>query len=233
MITGVIDAGNTAVKYGLFDQDMLVEEGTWQHGAFPAAAAWMISSVRAALPQEVLELPNALELNASTPLPFTNRYATPHTLGKDRLAAVAGAQHLFPGKHCLTIDAGTCITYDFIDAAGNYEGGSISPGLHMRLKAMHHFTGKLPEIDFIPFDGLTGKTTEESMLSGVLQGIAGEMDHFISAYHTAHGPLHVILCGGDGGYFEKRLKNNIFANPNLVLIGLQAILTYNLRLHAH
>ncbi len=158
------------------------------------------------------------------------RYRTPQTLGLDRLAGVIAAHALYPGQNCLVIDAGTCITYDMVDSAGNYDGGSISPGLDMRLKAMHTFTGRLPLVEKTgDFPGGVGKDTATSMLSGVLEGTWHEVRGFIEDYNTKNKGVQVLLCGGDAGFFDTRLKNSIFAHSVrtemlLVLIGLNEVI---------
>jgi type III pantothenate kinase len=161
-----------------------------------------------------------------------NKYKSPATLGLDRLAGIIGARTLFPDKNCLVIDAGTCITYDAINKDGVYEGGSISPGLKMRLKAMHNFTRRLPEVELVEYDDWQGYDTKSAMLSGVLNGAIEEVKGFIEIYNSKYSKLHVILCGGDSIFFDNRLKNSIFAHalktePNLVLIGLNEVIQQN------
>jgi len=168
-----------------------------------------------------------LELSHSLKLPITIDYKTPNTLGKDRIAGAVGAQSLFLKENILIIDAGTCITYDVVEANGTYIGGSISPGMLMRFKSLNNFTHKLPLVPYREFNELTGKTTEESILSGVISGIAFEMHGFINGYLEKYSSLKIILTGGDAVYFEKTLKNDIFVNSNIVLIGLKEILNYN------
>ncbi len=166
-------------------------------------------------------------VNGLSKLPFKSLYQTPETLGVDRIAGVAGAMHFFPDKACLIIDIGTCITFDFIDAQNNYHGGSISPGLKMRLDAMHQFTHKLPALQFKEVTDWIGNTTDTSMLSGAFYGITGEIIQWIERYKQKFGDLQVILCGGDAALFGKQLKNDIFAAPNLVLYGLNKILLFD------
>ena len=157
-------------------------------------------------------------------------YRTPETLGLDRLAGVIAAHALLPGQNCLVIDAGTCITYDLVDSQGNYNGGSISPGLDMRLKAMHTFTGKLPLIEKMEgFTESVGQDTRTSMLTGVLEGAVHEVRGFIEQYNAKYTQVQVILCGGDAEFFDTRLKNSIFAHSvktelHLVLIGLNEVI---------
>jgi type III pantothenate kinase len=161
------------------------------------------------------------------PLPVVNLYATPLTLGVDRLAGVCGAQQIFPLQHCLVIDAGTCITYDFLDKEGKYYGGGISPGLKMRFQAVHTFTAKLPLVTPKGHVPLIGNSTESCIQSGVVNGVLAELDGIIDQYGKKFEGLRVILCGGDAMFFENQLKASIFASPELVLIGLNSILNYN------
>jgi len=128
---------------------------------------------------------------------------------------------------CLVIDAGTCITYDFVDANRNYQGGGISPGLNMRFRAVHTFTAKLPLVTPIKGARLIGDTTESSIQSGVVNGLLAEMEGIIRLYTEEFPGLRVILCGGDAGFFENQLKASIFASPELVLLGLNSILIHN------
>ena len=168
-----------------------------------------------------------IEFSETTPVPINNLYDTPETLGEDRLAAVVAANHLYPDNPCLVVQAGTCITFEFIDRNKNYRGGAISPGIDMRLKALDTFTGKLPLIERKEETDLIGTTTESSILSGVMNGILEEVDGIITRYQKLYPDLVVILSGGDMNYFDKRLKNNIFALPNIVLTGLNLILDHN------
>jgi len=168
-----------------------------------------------------------IELSALTTIPIINLYKTPETLGKDRLASVVAAYSLYCGENVLVVDAGTCITYDIVNAKGEYYGGSISPGLNMRFKALHTFTGKLPLVSLINFNELIGTDTNKSILSGVINGITAEADAIIERYKKYYSPLKIIICGGDAQFLVDRLKNIIFAVPELVLIGLNEILDYN------
>jgi type III pantothenate kinase len=233
----VVDSGNSAAKVGIFKDEKLIEKLTFyspqELERYIQRAEYrnmMISSVRADSPLIVAwgsKAEKQFVLNAGLPLPVNNLYKTPETLGMDRLAAVCGAQQLFPGADCLVIDAGTCITYDFLDKSGNYHGGSISPGLHMRFKAVNTFTAKLPLVSPKERVDLIGETTEAAIQSGVINGLLAEIEGIIRQYNEKFPGLNVILCGGDAGFFENQLKASIFASPELVLIGLNSILTYN------
>ena len=168
-----------------------------------------------------------ITLSSNTPLPIGISYKTPHTLGADRLAAAVGAYTLAPGKDLLVIDAGTAITYDFVSHEGIYNGGNIAPGMYMRLKALHEFTGKLP---FVTADGATpfiGEDTETAIRSGVIWGILHEIKGYIANYREKHPNLLVFLTGGDAKRFVTPQESCIFADDFLVLKGLNAILSFN------
>ncbi|QMU31159.1 type III pantothenate kinase [Adhaeribacter radiodurans] len=231
-----IDVGNTRIKYGIFNGQNLLEANQVQN--LPELADkitqykvhnGIISSVRH-LKQEFLPIPRKIIwLTPDMSVPITNNYGTPQTLGMDRLAAVTGASFLFPDQDCLVIDAGTCITFDFINREATYDGGSISPGLDMKFKALHTFTGKLPlveqaEKDEVP---LTGRNTIECLKSGVLNGTLAEVEGIIKKYKQQFPNLITVVCGGDASFFEKNIKASIFVVPELVLIGLNRILNYN------
>jgi type III pantothenate kinase len=170
-----------------------------------------------------------LILSNHTALPFENHYETPETLGRDRIAVVAGASSLQPGKNVLVIDAGTCITYDLLTRDNEYLGGSISPGINMRYLALNTFTGKLPLIkpETSKQFELIGSSTEGSIRSGVQKAVLLEVDATIDAYQARFDGLVTLVTGGDAHYFDKYLKNSIFAAQNLVLIGLKKILDFN------
>lgn len=169
-----------------------------------------------------------IELNSSTPLPLTNKYKTPDTLGYDRIAAVVGAYTIFPERNVLVIDTGTAITYDVVTAKGEFLGGNIAPGMEMRFKALNKYTNKLPFLE-APEDelNLIGESTSEAIQSGVINGICFEIEGFISSVMKEYPNLQVVLTGGDAKYFEKKVKSSIFVNLNLNIIGLNRILDYN------
>ncbi|MDR3704826.1 MAG: type III pantothenate kinase [Paludibacteraceae bacterium] len=171
-----------------------------------------------------------IELTHTTPLPITNGYETPETLGKDRLAAVMGAYSLAPHKPILVIDAGTAITFDFINDHGVYLGGTISPGLEMRGKSLHHFTHKLPLVSLTGEAPLQGKNTEQAIRSGIINGLLFEINGYIQGLKVQYPELLIFLTGGDTFFFENKLKNVIFAEENLVLIGLNSIINYNVKI---
>ncbi|WP_299758814.1 type III pantothenate kinase [uncultured Pontibacter sp.] len=233
-----IDIGNTGTKYGIFEEGALVEhryfEGqdklppTLLNHTFDNAIVASVGVSAQSIKERLSVTGKLMELTPQAALPVINLYKTPHTLGADRIAAAVGANYLFSGRSCLIFDAGTCITHDFVDAQGQYHGGGIAPGLQMKFKALHTFTKRLPlvqqtEVNF----PLTGQSTQESILSGVLAGSVAELNGFIQSYTEKAADLVVILCGGDAGFFESKLKGRIFVIPELVLIGLHRILTHN------
>lgn len=167
------------------------------------------------------------DLSVNLRFPVKVNYATPESLGLDRLAGIVGASKLFKGKSVLVIDLGTCIKYDFLSKNNSYKGGSISPGLYMRLSALHHYTDKLPLLEPERTNGFIGKSTKTSILTGVQTGILAEMEGFIARYKKRYGSLKIILSGGDSTRFEGQLKIPIFAAPDLVCIGLNEIINFN------
>lgn len=238
-----IDVGNTQVKLGVYDsKDCLL----WfsKHPELTIAVLEtlflkfeikqaILSSVRVEhrLVFDFLEqtLKTVLQLSSKTNVPLQSQYKTPETLGNDRLAAVVGANVLHPKNGVLVIDAGTCITYDFVTADATYMGGSILPGIKMRFQALHELTAKLPLIEQEDLDSFIGTSTKTSIQTGVLCGVLHELRGFKSQYEQEFGNIKVIVTGGDASYFESQLKNEIFAQPKLVLIGLNKILNYNIQ----
>lgn len=238
----VIDWGNSFLKLGWFDGPTLIEA---QYGLMPDDLA---SQVSKRTPDHVLisstsrpadELKTQMNhlgetdgivMTSATPVPVRKAYDTPHSLGADRLAAAVGAVTLFPGTDCLVIDMGTCITADFVDQNQTFQGGLISPGLRMRLQAMHTFTERLPLVEVAEGEvPLLAKNTRQALQSGAVNGMLFEVQGIIDQYRQTYPALNVLICGGDMSFFESRLKPTIFAVPELVLIGLNRILTYNVR----
>ena len=168
-----------------------------------------------------------LNFSHKTAVPIQNEYKTPDTLGSDRLASAVAATVLFPKKSALILQMGTCLTSDFVTESGVYKGGSISPGLEMRLNAVHHFSAKLPLVAYKEVNSFMGTTTEESILAGIIYGIEDECNGVIARYRSIYPSLKIILTGGDAKLFENKIKNEIFAFDNLVLVGLDVILNYN------
>jgi len=232
----VIDSGNTRFKAATFIGEQLEKKYSFSnteelksylhHQTFDVA---IVSSVSLD-GNEILDWIKASKkflLTHLLPLPIQIRYATPETLGVDRIAAVCGAIAIFPNRDSLVIDAGTAITYDFVDRDGNYGGGAISPGIEMRFEALHTFTERLPLVTKIGDLKLIGNSTETSIRSGVLNGVVAEMEGIINNYRQLYPDLGAVLCGGDSFFFENKLKPTIFAAPDLVLSGLNRILLHN------
>ncbi|MGY5355950.1 type III pantothenate kinase [Wenyingzhuangia sp. IMCC45467] len=235
----IIDEGNTRIKLAVFKNVQLVDLVITnvkdckevidvllrKHGVKSLVVSSVTDEVNDVIDE--VSISNKLFLSHETSLPFTNLYETPKTLGVDRMALVTGAWSKFPYQNSLVIDAGTCVTYDFINKQGEYLGGAISPGLKMRFKSMHSFTKKLPDLD-IPLSPveIIGKTTKQSMESGVLNGMVFEIDGAIAHYQQKFKDVNIILTGGDANSLCKQLKNSIFVNPNFLLEGLNAVLTY-------
>jgi len=168
-----------------------------------------------------------LWLDHQTPLPIKNLYRTKETLGYDRIAAAVEAHARFPGKDILIIDAGTAITIDFISSEKEFLGGNISPGLHMRFRSLHEFTGRLPQVEPADQDELLGADTRSAIRAGVQNGIIFELDGYINEQKKRYPRLQVLMTGGDAVFFDKKLKNSIFVDQNLNLFGLHRILEYN------
>lgn len=235
----VIDYGNSSAKVGIFREQHLVDKRTFtspetlrEFMATTPCDNLLVSSVSVPA-DDVTSWSQATKkfvLHHTLPMPIVNDYATPHTLGVDRLAGVCGAWSLHPGQASLVIDLGTCVTYDFINHMGHYLGGAIAPGMAMRFQAMHTFTARLPLVKPAGDVPLIGNSTETCMQSGVIQGMTAELDGIIQQYQEKYPTLRVILCGGDALFFENKLKASIFAVPDLVLMGLNAILIHNVRL---
>lgn len=173
------------------------------------------------------EATNFILLGPHTPLPIRNAYEQPSTLGMDRIALAAGAWQRFHERHTLVIAAGSCITYNFISKTGEFLGGGISPGIQMRFRAVHEFTQRLPRVEPEDHFPLTGYNTRQSILSGVLNGIVAEADGLIDRYRERYLNFNALLTGGDMEFFERRLKNKIFADLFLTYRGLNTILEFN------
>lgn len=245
-MNAAIDWGNTRLKVGWFDKGVLVR--TARYATTNALLTDLLreppdhtiasSTSRSAddIRTELGELDNRLMvLDTQTPVPLINGYDTPNTLGTDRVAAAVGATVLFPERDCLVLDAGTCLTADLIDHTGTFRGGLISPGVQMRLRAMHEQTARLPLVDLpdvLPdadWPTVTAKNTRQALLSGVLNGLLLEMNGLINTYRHERPDIVVLTCGGDASIFESRLNSPIFAASDLVLIGLNRILQYNVK----
>ena len=233
-----IDIGNSSAKVAVFNGQEVI-----YHQRFPklgiidlgqlikkfSPSKSIISSVN----QEIAALEVFLKkhtiytrFSSSLTNGVENKYKTPNTLGLDRWAAILGVNGLFEHNACLVVDAGTCITYDLLTGKKEYFGGSISPGIAMRFKAMHEFTGRLPLVDWNVNDSIPdGSDTLSAIKNGVLQGIINEIEGFIALNNIKESALKVIITGGDANFLYKQLQNSIFApqiiqDPYIVLKGL-------------
>lgn len=239
----VIDWGNTRLKTGWFAGSELVEAGQY---ADPDAliatlenrlVTQVIVSSTSRPAQEIKGLlvginADLIVFDSQTPVPLRKAYDTPATLGADRVAAAVGATTLFPDQDCLILDLGTCLTADLVDRNAVFQGGLISPGMRMRFRAMHEQTARLPLVEVSGGTGLiwpelTAKNTQSALQSGVMNGLAFELAGIVESYRRERPGLAVLLCGGDAPAFESRLKPPIFVVPDLVLMGLNRILRYN------
>lgn len=236
-----IDIGNTRVKTGVFDEDDLVEAQVHNsvNGASLQALAdqYQITHVIASstgqeIEEDLVQIPGIfLRFSAMTPVPIENQYRTPETLGLDRLAGMVAASWLYPGTNVLVIDAGTCITFDFLDESGKFLGGNIAPGLDMRYKAMHHFTQRLPSVERADTGLLLGETTQEALQNGGLMGVLMEIAGYIEILKNKHNSINTLLTGGDAQYLAEHLKTTLAVEPHLILIGLNQILQFNVAKH--
>ena len=237
----VVDMGNTRTKVALFVNDQLF--ATYNYGRNPLPELKKLIAVHPEIRRSIVssvvhhskEVINFLQnktlfhffdTNSKIPIPVV--YKTPDTLGRDRLAAAVASFSLSKGQNALSIDAGTCIKFDLVLKGEGYKGGSISPGLSMRYRALNQFTDQLPLFSPEPeFHVLCGQSTEESIRSGVQLGAIHEIKGFIEDYQTQYPDLFIVLTGGDASFFELALKNSIFVCPHLVMQGLNEILNFN------
>jgi type III pantothenate kinase len=233
----VLDFGNTRIKAGLFDGD-LIKKKFVEFDFEVLLALLKFDQIEKIILASVVELPmetiKAIEslgklmiFESFTPTPLSNIYQTVNTLGSDRLAASCGAYKMYKGSAFLVIDAGTCLKYNYTDKHGNFLGGGISPGLAMRFKAMHNQTNKLPLITFDEnYHDLVGNNTQNSIRMGAQLGMIAEVKGIIEAYQQTFEVVNIVLTGGDAAFLQKGLKNGIFADPDLILKGLNSILNY-------
>ena len=239
----VVDVGNTRIKGAVFEDAILLEVFIFTKSElkiniesilkkFKNVSDLVVSSVGDVEKLSFLAFENLLNvhfISNNDPFPFQNKYETPRTLGIDRMVLAAGATLQFPNQNRLVIDAGTCITYDFIDEKNNYLGGSISPGLRLRYEALHNFTAKLPLLSLEDPKNFIGASTSDAIHSGVVNGLVYEIDGFIAEYKLKYLNFIIILTGGDSDFLAKRLKNTIFANSNFLLESLNQTFQYKIK----
>ena len=237
----IIDVGNTRNKIAVFVENQLIQkyvcdkidtQNTLEliREEYPEIEDCIVAAVGSfndELMSLLNETYNVLILDSHTKVLFDNGYGTPATLGVDRMALASAASAMYPNKNVLVIDAGSCITYDFISDENNYKGGAISPGLVMRYKAVHTFTENLPLLEPTLPVIESGNSTETSIHSGIMQAVIFEIEGFITMYKEKYPDLTVILTGGDAHFLRDSLKSDIFANSNFLLEGLNFILEHN------
>ena len=237
----IIDVGNTYVKLAVYSNNKLISKkiGTpdnWVSVAkqilnfYSGITKGIISSVGRINQKDISIISKQIKLinlSADTKLPFKNKYGTPKTLGVDRIALVSASVEQFTDKNVLIIDAGTCITYDFITSENDYLGGAISPGIRTRYTSLNNLTANLPLLETKAPKHIIGKSTADAIHSGIVNGILKEIDGTIQEYAKIYEDLTVILTGGDTKLLSKRLKSSIFANSNFLLEGLNYILEFN------
>jgi len=235
----ILDIGNTSTKLAVIDgskklkvariDDLTREELEKTFSGFNIQKA-IVSSVREQLPfiTDLISanIPYVHRLSYRSKLPFRIEYETPETLGTDRIAGVAGAFSLFPGSELLVIDAGTAITYDFL-TEGIYRGGNISPGLNLRFRALHEFTGKLPLVTLADTFTKPGRNTADAILAGVITGVTYEINEYIRTFEKKRTDFKILLTGGDGGFLKDKINSQFTYMPDIVIDGLNYILEYN------
>ena len=237
----IIDIGNTRIKAALFEKNELKQNFVFEtkedllksdlfetYSIENCIIATVVNEIEGFINELKLKT-NILLFTDKTNLPIKNLYKSTSTLGSDRLAAAVGGNFMFGNKNVLIIDAGTCIKYNFVSDKNEFMGGGISPGLQMRFKALNDYTSRLPLISLeADYDLLIGNNTNNSILSGIVLGTLTEVEGIIEQYKLLYNNLTVVLTGGDINFFEKRLKKSIFADPNLILNGLNIILDYTI-----
>jgi type III pantothenate kinase len=236
-----IDVGNTRIKAAVFKEDKLLEKYVFTKNELENQVFFILKQNKN-LTKMIVASVGSLDKNAfkvfendieiyfvtkESMFPFHNLYKTPSTLGIDRLVLATGAVLSFPKKNRLVIDAGTCVTYDYIDENDNYLGGAISPGIRLRYESLHNYTSKLPLLEKKQPNNQIGNSTEESIHSGVINALIHEMDGFIDYYRSLNANFIIILTGGDAEFLANQLKNTIFAHSNFLLESLNKTFQYN------
>ncbi len=236
-----VDWGNTNIKAAIFDNDKLQKQVVCDEGTAVQKVSELmdtykpVKAITCSVATHGDELENmivsrikgTIKLDSKTRLPINNAYGTPESLGADRVALVCGAHLTNPDNNNLVISLGTCVTYNLMQKNKTFRGGAISPGMYMRLKAMHDYTDKLPEVSVQGDLLLVGYDTETCMRGGVVFGMAAEIDGMIKEYEAKYPEFNAILTGGDAAFFATKIKSKIFADPDLLLKGLNLILNYN------
>ncbi|MFN3753165.1 type III pantothenate kinase [Flavobacterium sp.] len=236
-----IDVGNTRIKAAVFEDNTLLEAIAFykkeliekiefileKHSEIKSIVIASVGNIDKSVFLTFEKKVSIYFISHESQFPFDNLYTTPKTLGIDRLILATGATLQFPNQNRLIIDVGTCITYDFVDEYNQYLGGAISPGIRLRYESLHQFTAKLPLLTKTYPEYVIGNSTEESIHSGIVNGITLEIDGFINQYRAQYAKFIIILTGGDAEFLAKRLKNTIFANSNFLLESLNQTFQYN------
>jgi len=233
------DFGNTRMKCGVFTDGQFREEVLLEDDRDETIRTLLaryqptrsiLSSVIHHNPglEEVLRTATRFhKLDHTSKVPITTPVGKPDTIGADRLALTAAAVTLFPGKNNLVIGLGSAVTYNYVNKYREFLGGGISPGMEMRFKSLHTLTAKLPLVKADWNFPLVGYDTRTNILSGVILGMAKEIDGIIGAYEEKYDNFYVLISGGDAGYFVRHLKKKIFVDPYLIYKGLYAISELN------
>tara|TARA_B100000768_G_C11246771_1_gene362110 strand:+ start:72 stop:863 length:792 start_codon:yes stop_codon:yes gene_type:complete len=234
-----VDIGNSLLKIGLFKNNICINyyefdkdycknvKNILESNTISNSIVSNVSDSN----KEIMELLSAktklIKIDSLLKIPFKNKYKTKSTLGQDRLVLVSSAAQQFPNNNVLIIDLGSCITYDFISIKNEYIGGAISPGLSMRYKALNSFTANLPLLNPKKINDRIGENTEDSIHSGIVNGIISEINGTIDYYKSEFKEIRIILTGGDSKFLFKKIKNSIFANSNFLLLGLNYLIELN------
>ncbi|MBK9271342.1 MAG: type III pantothenate kinase [Saprospiraceae bacterium] len=235
-----IDIGNTKIKFARFKGNELIDFESFFHEEAASIKQWIlqrsfdqsilstVQNPNHAMVEWIITQTKPIRFNAFSKLPIELDYLSLETLGQDRIAALCGGKSIFPDRHLLIVNAGTCITYDLLDHQAVFRGGNIAPGMHMRWKAMHHFTGRLPLIQtFNTIENqLLGRSTEEALIFGVLQGMGAEVDRYYTELAVKYGALIPVITGGDAAILKTFIKFAAVYEPLLVMRGLNSILDY-------
>ena len=234
----IVDAGNTLLKVGVFLNCELQKTYKIEYSEitvfknllkeYKNSPVFISSVLSEKKTQELLSLSShSILFNRFSTLPITIKYKTPLTLGLDRICNAVASYYLSNSSNSISIDIGTCVKFDFVDKIGNYLGGSISPGIHLRYKSLNDYTGNLPLLSDCSRADLIGNSTLNSIKSGVMNGIQSEINQFISQYSEQYQDLTIFVTGGDAVYFEFPSKNNTFVEENFTLKGLYKIYLLN------
>jgi type III pantothenate kinase len=235
----IVDIGNSSTKVAIFDGSKKIDSfRTRQYDCSKIEQLLSPHNIDKAIICSVKDIPDFIydlltinipfthKLTHRSKFPFSLEYESPGTLGPDRIAAIAGAWFRFPGKEVLVIDAGSAMTFDYLEGKV-YLGGNISPGLTMRFRSLHYFTGKLPLVTSSEKYSSPGKNTVEAITAGVIDGLVFEINEYIRKAREAKPNLKVVLTGGDGEFLKEKIRFDVDLIPDLVLEGLNQILIFN------